>query len=339
MNWLRDSPRLLEQLGHCPWRRCPKIQCVGVFGLFALGAELHPWAVIRLATIGMIVGALFVLGLQAARRRLRRQSNIKRRIGSLESLVVGEDPLTSDSPQRTDRGMSIANGHEAGPVEETVGISNRDAAQGTVSDRDAGADDVDDSVEASPVSNSGRAVGLEAELRSIESSTTAALLDTTPDDSPPMAEEAHGLIQESAVPAGISTQAGSSSDLDSSADEADLADLTADEMAMLFNRYEYLAREELDGISDNGADVESEIWLDLTQGEAWAHIDTTRSTSEGRWVHLRSGQVICKLRGSDAWVTADDPKREPIKPLVVVMFEVVSEPTELTFVIPRSPRA
>ncbi len=292
-----------------------------------------------LATVGMIVGAASVLGLQAAHNRLRHRSNTKKRIGSLDSLVVGQDPLEREPPRKPDRPTPNTNGDEVGSVEAVAEISDRDARQDTVSDPDLDPDDVDEPVEEVPASNVPPAVDLEVEQRFTESSTTATLLDTRPDDSPPIPDEAPGPIPESAVPTGTSATAESSSDLDSAADEADLADLTGEEMAMLFNRYEYFARNDLESASDNGYDIDAEIWLDLTQGEAWAYIDTTRSTSEGRWVHLISGESICKLRGSDVWTRVDDRKRDPIKPPVVVSLEAVPEPTELIFVIPRNSRA
>jgi len=146
--------------------------------------------------------------------------------------------------------------------------------------------------------------------------------------------EIHHPIAESLTPTGPPTiVVKSSPDRADPADEAVLAGLTAVEVAMLFNRYEHLARNDLEGIADAGRDIEAEIWLDLTQGDTWTHIDTTRSSSEGRWVHLRSGEVICKLRGSDVWTCVDDREREPTRPAVAVSLVRVQEPTELSFVI------
>jgi hypothetical protein len=142
------------------------------------------------------------------------------------------------------------------------------------------------------------------------------------------ANEIHHPIAESLTPTGPPTiVVKSSPDPADPADEAVLAGLTAVEMAMLFNRYEHLARNDLQGLADAGRDIEAEIWLDLTQGDTWTHIDTTRSSSEGRWVHLRSGEVICKLRGSDVWICVDDREREPTRPAVAVSLVRVQETT------------
>jgi len=309
------------------------VPLVGVAGLLALGAQLNPWTAMGLVMIGAVVGAASVVGLRAVRRRPRRGAIPIHRLGSLDSLAVEHPPSRAEPSQPPDRRESDSVDDEIGFSERVAAILDYDEPLSTGGSSDPGVDDGDEPVDSSrPLVASIGPTG-----KSADSERRAVTTGRAAGAPRPVAYGVHHPIAGSLTPVGSPATVESSPAPAEPTDESVLSDLTSDEVAALFNRYEHLVRDERDALTEDDRHIDEEIWLDPTQGDAMPYIDTTRRTAEGIWVYLRSGHVICKLHGSDVWTCATDYKRESTKPNVVVSLVAAQEPTELYFSIVADP--
>lgn len=313
------------------------VPLVGVAGFLALGAQLTPWTAGGLVVLGVIVGVASVAGVQAARRRPRNGAGTNQRLGSLESLTVEHPPSRSEPQRRSDRPVNEPNDGEGGFAERVAAILDDGESRDTSDDSVPGVGDGHESVEEPEASSRPVGVSREPAGESIDSGRGAAVGARIGAAPRPVAPQIHHPVVASPAPAGSPAVVDPSPDPIETTDESVLSDLTSDDVAAMFNRYESLVRDDLDALSDDERHIDEEIWLDPTQGDAMPYIDATRRTAEGIWVYLRSGHVICKMRGSDVWICADDPEREPTKPTVVVSLVPAGEPTELFFSIVADP--
>ncbi len=329
--------RLLERLRSSSPRSRTTVLLAGLLGLFALGAQVHPWTVIGFVVVGLLAGVAAVVAAQVVHRRFRQRANTNRRLGSLESLAVEHRPLQAEPSQRSDRPASGSNAANGSVAERVAEMRARYESQGSNGTTDPDFDDDHEFVDELPTASRPPDDTLTPVEDPNEPESGFVVIDDVAGDPRPIADEVHDSAAESPARAGSPAVIESSPVADDPTGEGDLVGPTGAEMASLFNRYEDIARTDVEGLTDDGRDFDAEIWLDLTQGEAWPYIDATRRTAEGLWVYLRSGEVVCKLQGSDAWTCVDDREREPARPAVIVSLVPAREPTEPTFVIALEP--
>lgn len=109
--------------------------------------------------------------------------------------------------------------------------------------------------------------------------------------------------------------------------------LTAAELAVLFNRYEQLSRDNARADNNERSEADADLWLDLIEGPASASIDAARSSAEDRWIQLHSGDAVCKPLGRDAWIWIEIVQQEPTTPVVALSPAPVADVVEPISVI------
>jgi hypothetical protein len=121
--------------------------------------------------------------------------------------------------------------------------------------------------------------------------------------------------------------------------DAEFDGLTAEELAVLFNRYEQLSRDNARADNDERSEADADLWLDLIEGPASASIDAARSSAGDRWIQLHSGDAVCKPLGRDAWIWIEIVQEEPTAPFVAPSPAPVAdvvEPTSVIVIVIRS---
>jgi hypothetical protein len=224
--------------------RQARVTRLGVLGMFALGAQLHLWTAIGIATVGVIVSAASVVAVQAFRRRLRQRANTTQRLGSLGSLTVENHPPEAESSQRPERTASDSGDEEVGIGETAAGMSDRGESRGAIGDPRPDFDEAHEFIDEFPAPSRPPVAALDPAPETIDTRSGGAFTDRLGGDARPISDEIRGPLPEGPTPAGSPTTPLSSQDLIDQTDEADLADLAslaADEAATLFKESDTIA--------------------------------------------------------------------------------------------------